>query len=1076
MPRRPLVPSLLAISSLTAAAHGQRQNSPVPPGSDSALFGQLKYRYIGPEGNRVSSVAGVPGDPRVYYAGAASGGIFKSDDGGIHWRPIFDDQPVASVGALAVAPSDPNVVWAGTGEPFIRSHISLGWGVYRSTDAGKSWSRMGLENTGRIGRIAIDPRNPDVVLVAALGHGYGPQPERGVFRTADGGKTWDRTLFVNDSTGAIDVVMDPHNPRIVFAATWQLEIHTWGRESGGAGSGIWKSTDEGVTWKRLAGHGLPETPVGKIGLAVAPGNSSRVYALIETGDGVPIHGKDAGKGELWRSDDGGDTWQLVSSDRQLAGRTQYYTRMAVAPDNENEAYFLSAFYSKTLDGGKTTIDLPNAEVPGGDHHDIWIDPTNADRQAVGHDGGISISINRGKSWNQVQLPVGQMYHVTVDNRIPYFVYGNRQDGPSAMGPSNTKFGQGEGSIPRGMFHSVAGGESGFATPDPEDPNTVWSSASGWGAAGGVVTRYDVRSGMAQDVEVWPEAPMGWPAGDVKYRFVWNFPLAVSPHDHNKVYVGSQVIHQTTDGGRSWQVISPDLTRNDKSRQGISGGLTPDNIGVEYAGVVMSIAESRLKSGLIWAGTNDGRVQLTRDGGKSWTDLSAGLPGMPPWGTIASIEPSRFDTGTAYLSVDGHQVNSRDPWIYRTTDYGKSWKLIVAGIPKSPLSYVHIVREDPVRKGLLYAGTEGGLYVSFDDGGSWQSMQNNLPHAPVYWLVVQEHFSDLVVATYGRGFWILDDITPLRQYAGELTAKEAELLAPRAAYRFRSVEAPFTVAYDPSAGQNPPYGASLNYWLKTESKDSVSFAIADAGGKTVRTFKGASKAGINRAWWDLRYDLTREAKLRTPPLYAPEITVADTGRNAPDGYRLGILAPPGTYTVKLTVGGKDHVQKLELRKDPASGGSEEEIKAQTVVLDDLRGTLEGVVEMINSIESTRAQLVALRGVLGSDSTRAALRTEADSLERKLIAVEEDLVQLRLTGRGQDDVRYPMKLMTRLGWLADGIAYSDFAPTAQQKEVLGVFKAQAAADRGRLTGLLDRDVAAFNAKLRERGVQNIVAGSR
>ena len=1067
---------LLALGALTGTARAQRAPAAAPARPDSALWSQLKYRYVGPEGNRVSAVAGVPGDPKVYYAGAASGGIFKSGDGGVHWQPIFDDQPVASVGALAVAPSDPNVVWAGTGEPFIRSHISVGWGVYKSTDAGKSWSRMGLENTGRIGRIAIDPHNPDIVLVAALGHAYGPQPERGVFRTTDGGKTWERTLFVNDSTGAIDLVMDPNNPRVLYAATWQIEIHTWGRESGGAGSGIWKSADEGVTWKRLTGHGLPETPVGKIGLAVARSNSNRVYALIETGDGVPVHGKDAGKGELWRSDDAGESWQLVSSDRQLAGRTQYYTRMAVAPDNENEAYFASAFYSKTLDGGKTTIDLPNPEVPGGDHHDIWIDPTDANRQAVGHDGGISISTNRGKSWLRVQPPVAQMYHVTVDNRIPYFVYGNRQDGPSAMGPSNSKLGTGEGTIPRSLFHSVAGGESGFATPDPEDPNTVWSSASGWGAAGGVVTRYDVRTGIAQDVEVWPEGPMGWPAGEIKYRFVWNFPLTISPNDHNKVYVGSQVIHQTTDGGRSWQPISPDLTRNDKSRMGVSGGLTPDNIGVEYAGVVMSIAESRLKPGLIWAGTNDGQVQLTRDGGKTWTNLSANLPGMPPWGTIANIEPSRYDTGTAYLTVDGHQVNNRDPWIYRTGDYGKSWKLIVSGIPKSPLSYAHIVREDPVRKGLLYAGTEGGLYVSFDDGESWQPLQSNLPHAPVYWIVVQEHFSDLVVATYGRGIWILDDITPVRRYAADLVAKDAELMAPRAAYRFRFVEGPFGVDYDASAGQNPPYGASLNYWLKAESKDSASFTVADAAGKTVRTFKGSTKAGINRAWWDLRYDQTREAKLRTAPLYASEITVADTGRNAPDGYRLNNLVPPGTYSVKLSVGGKAYTQKLEVRKDPNSGGSEEEIRAQTVVLDDLRGTLDGVVDMINTIEATRAQLVTLRRVLAADSTRKGLAAESDSVEQKLVAVEEDLVQLRLTGRGQDDVRYPMKLIARLGWLADGITASDFAPTSQQKEVLGVFKALAAADKGKLTELLTKEVAGFNQKLRERGVQNIVAGSR
>ncbi|HEV8197600.1 MAG TPA: hypothetical protein VGP87_13225 [Gemmatimonadales bacterium] len=1063
MPRRTLPVVLLALASLGTPA--QSQKAPAP---DTAQFSPLKFRYVGPEGNRVSSVAGVAGDPRTYYAGAASGGLFKSTDGGIHWAPIFDDQAVSSIGAISVAPSDPNVVWVGTGEPFIRSHISIGWGVFKSTDAGRTWTKMGLENTGRIARVVIDPRNPDLVYVAALGHAYGPQPDRGIFRSSDGGKTWEKTLFVNDSTGAIDLVMDPSNSRILYAATWQIEIHTWGRESGGAGSAIWKSVDGGTTWKRLSGHGLPETQVGKIGLAIARSNPNRIYALIETGDGVPVRGKDMGTGELWRSDDAGDNWEMVSHDRQLAGRTAYYSRMAVAPDNENEAYFLSAFYSKTLDGGRTTIDPPNAEIPGGDHHDIWIDPGDASRQVVGHDGGISISINRGKTWNQVQLPVAQMYHVTVDNRIPYNVYGNRQDGPSAVGPSNSKFGPGDGSIPRSMFHSVGGGESGWATPDPEDANIVWSSASGWGAAGGVVTRYDARTNMIQNVEVWPDGPMGSAAGDLKYRWVWNFPLTISPHDHNKVYVGSQYVHVTTDGGHSWKVISPDLTRNDKTRLQSSGGLTPDNIGVEYSGVVFAIAESRLKPGLLWVGTNDGQVQLSRDGGAAWTNLTANLPGLPTWGTIANIEPSRYDTATAYLAVDAHQANNRDPWIYKTTDYGKTWRLLTAGIPHNPLSYTHVVREDPVRRGLLYAGTEGGIYVSFDDGERWQPLQSNLPHAPVYWIVVQEHFNDLVVATYGRGFWIMDDITPLRELTPAVTAKELQLLAPRSAYRFRGPEGFFTVAYDPSSGQNPPYGAPLNYWLKAESKDSASFSVLDAGGKVVRTFKGPAKAGLNRVWWDLRFDQSRAAKLLTPPLYAPDISVGLAGRPAPDGVRLGVLAPPGTYTVKLSAAGQESTQPLTVLKDPGSGGSEADIRTQTALMSQLRSDLDSVVAMVNAIEVTRNQLVSLRNVLADDTTMAGIRTEADSLEQKLSAVEHDLVQLQLTGRGQDDVRYPMKLMGRIGWLADGVGGSDLAPTTQQVEVQRVLEEQMRATRTRLDALMQSEVASFNAKLaRKRG---------
>jgi photosystem II stability/assembly factor-like uncharacterized protein len=725
--------------------------------TDPALWKSLKFRHIGPEGNRVTSVSGVVGDPMTYYAGAASGGIFKTTDGGIHWSPIFDSMPVSSIGSLAVSASDHNVVWAGTGEPFIRSTISLGWGVYRSTDAGKTWAKMGLDLTGRIGRIAIDPRNPDNVLVAALGHAYGPQPERGIYRTTDGGKTWARTLFVNDSTGAIDVVMNPANPRIAYAATWQIEIHTWGRRSGGAGSGIWKTTDGGATWTRLK-NGLPTTQFGKVGLAVAPSNPDRVYALIETTDSEKLPGVETDSGELWRSDDGGDNWTVVSHDRELAGRTQYYSRMAVASDNDLEAYFATANFAKTLDGGKTTIDPPFAEIPGGDHHDIWIDPKDANRIAVSHDGGVSITVNRGKTWNQVQLPIAQIYHVTTDTKVPYYVYGNMQDGPSSRGPSNSR----AGGIARGMWHSVGGGESGWATPDPENPDLIWSTASGFGSVGGIVTRYDVKTGITNSVEVWPMATFGWGAADLKYRFVWTFPLTISPHDHNKVYVGSQHVHVTTDGGRNWREISPDLTRNDKSRQQASGGLTPDNVGVEYSGVVFAIAESRLKAGLLWVGTNDGLVHVSEDGGGSWKNVTANIPGLLPWGTISNIEASRFDASTAYLSVDGHQENNRDPWIYKTTDLGRTWKLIVNGIPKSPLSYVHQVKEDPVRRGLLYAGTENALYVSFDDGGSWQTLQNNLPHAPVHGITIQEHFNDLALATYGRGMWILDDITPLRQ--------------------------------------------------------------------------------------------------------------------------------------------------------------------------------------------------------------------------------------------------------------------------------------------------------------------------
>lgn len=1038
---------------------------------DSSTVAQLKWRHVGPEGNRVTSVTGVIGDRTTYYAGAASGGLWKTTDGGVHWDPIFDDQPVSSIGALAVAPSDPNVVWAGTGEPFIRSHISVGWGVFKSTDAGRHWTKMGLDNTGRVSRVVVHPTNPDIVYVAALGHLYGPQPEKGIYRTTDGGKTWDKVLFVNDSTGASELIMDPNNPRILYAGFWQVEVHTWSRVSGGAGSGIWKSVDGGTTWKRLTGNGLPTKPIGKIGLGMSKANSNRIYALIETGDGVPaVNLAEPDRGRLWRSDDGGAHWQLVSSDRQVAGRTHYYGRMGVAPDNPDEAYFLTANWAKTLDGGTTIIDPPFNEIPGGDHHDIWIDPTNANRMIVSHDGGISITENRGKSWNQIQLPIAQMYHVMVDNRIPYLLYGNRQDGPSTRGPSNSKL-QGFG-IPRGMWSSVGGGESGWATPDPVDSNLVWSSASGFGSGGGIVTRWDARTNLNTAVEVWPRATFGSAAEDVKYRFVWTFPLTISPHDHNTVYVGSQFVHVTTNGGRSWRVISPDLTRNDSSRMRASGGLTPDNIGVEYSGVVFAIAESKAKRGLIWAGTNDGKVQLTQDGGGTWTDVTANLPGAPAWGTISNIEPSSTDAGTAYLSIDAHQANSRDPFIYKTTDFGKTWKLLVNGIPRSPLSYVHVVREDPVRKGLLYAGTENGVYVSFNDGELWEPLQSNLPHAPVYWIVVQEHFNDLVIATYGRGFWILDDITPLRTLSSQLAAAPLDFFAPRPAYRFIGTDAPFAPAIDAAVGANPPFGASLNYWLKVAGTDSAEITIKDAAGTLVRTLKGPAQSGINRAWWDLRNELTKEVKLRTGPLFSPEIRYPPEGRTSPSMGRGNWMVAPGIYSVTVKVGDQQATQQLTVRKDPNSGGSEDEIRAQNVMATTIATDINGAAEMVNALEIIRSQILTLKASLGDDDQAKAVKLSVDSLDKKLTTVEEQLTQMRITGRGQDVVRWPFKLAEELLYLGQSITASDFGPTQQAGEVQQVLHEELARVRVQFDTVMKQDVEAFKQMLRAKNIQNVI----
>jgi hypothetical protein len=1037
-----------------------------------ALFDQLKYRHIGPQGNRIIAVVGVAGDLNVYYAGAASGGIWKSTDGGINWRPIFDNQPVSSVSALAIAPSDSEIIWAGTGETFIRSNISIGNGIYKSTDGGKTWIHMGLEKTGRIGRILIHPHNPDIVIAAALGHCYGPQPERGVFRTTNGGKTWERVLFVDENTGCSDVAMDSNNPRILFAGMWQVEIKTWGRWSGGPGSGVFMSKDGGETWKHLTGHGLPDPPLGKIAVAVAPNNSDRVYALIETGQ----------RGSLWRSDDGGENWKLVSHNRLLNERPHYYTRMAVAPDDYNEVYFPCNSMSVTYDGGET------AELIrwGGDNHDMWIDPSNSDRIMIGNDFAVMISTNHGKGWNRAVLPVAQIYHVAVDGQIPYFVYGNRQDGPSYRGPSNSLNRRG---IPSGLWMKVAGCECGFAIPDPVDNNIVWGGCFNAG-----LDRFDLRTGHSRSVRVWPKAPQGSPAALLKYRFNWNFPIAISPHDHNRVYVGSQHVHQTTDGGHSWKVISPDLSTNDASRMQDSGGLTIDNLGVEYGCVVFAIAESPLEDGVIWAGTNDGLVHVTRDGGTRWTNVTSNIPNLPPWGTVSNIEPSRHDNGTCYITVDFHQVNNRDPYVYRTKDYGKSWESISSDIPRSVFSYAHCVREDPLRKGMLYLGTENALYVSLNYGASWIPVQSNLPHAPVHWMTIQEHFNDLVVATYGRGFWILDDITPIQQLTPQVLGSDVHLFAPRHAYRFRSKTFNQFCPNDQCVGQNPPYGASINYYLKSAPKGDVEITILDEIGEKVRTLRGTKLAGINRVWWDLRHEPAQQPKLRTRPPGNPHVwdekrfkeftrqgwmPVISWGIG---GGLVGPLALPGIYTVKLVVDGNEFSQKLTVKKDPNSAGSEEDIRYQFVMALEIRDNINTVAESINRIEWIRKQIYDLREILKRDDRLAEVVTAADQLDEKLIEVEGYYFQGILAEGDLKSYRGPVKLYSQLATLADDVAgesigdvgggSGDFPPTTQKIEVHEELKIELANAQKMLNELIDKDIPAFNRLLKEANIPRIV----
>ena len=1057
-----LVATLIAVAALAA--------QPVSPDR----YEELRFRHIGPLGNRVTSVAGVPGDRNTYFAGAASGGLWKTDDAGLHWRSVFEDQPVHSIGAIAVAPSDAGIVWVGTGESSIRSNVSIGNGVWKSTDGGETWSHMGLEGTGRVGRVLIHPHDPDIVYVTALGHAYAPADERGVYRTMDGGETWERVLFVDENTGAYEMVMDPANPRKIIATMWDLELKTWNRDSGGPGSGLFMTMDGGDTWEELEGNGLPTGTLGKIAVCMSAGDSGRIYALIETSDGVPIEGYETDTGELWRSEDGGHTWNLTSYDHNLATRQAYYTRCGVNPEDRDEVYFLSSSYSVSLDGGathSTSNYLGDSNSPGWDLHDIWLDPSDGDRFLMAFDGGVAITENRGKSWYRVQLPIAQMYHVTADNAVPYNVMGNRQDGPSMHGPSNTRTAGfwSNGIITRGEWRDVGGGESGFATPDPTDPNIVWSSASGSGARGGIVVRYDVRTGQYRHVEVWPMSTGGWPAEDLRYRFQWTFPLLISPHDNETLYVTSQHVHRTRNRGQSWEEVSPDLTTNDKAKQVISGGLTPDNIGVEYCCVIYAFDESPVQEGVLWAGTNDGLMHVSRDGGDTWTDVTANIPNLPPDGVVRSIDASKWDVAKAYITIEHHQVGDFMPRAYKTEDFGETWTQITSGVDNYPVDYTRYLLEDPVRPGLLYLGTESNLYVSWDDGANWQPLMNNFPHTPVYGLVVQEHFNDLVIGTYGRGFWILDDLGPIQQMTDEIAASDAHLFEPRDAYRFRPVTEPMAMFEDWAAGENPPNGGSINYWLGGDGGGAVQLRIENADGETVRTLNGTNHAGINRVWWNFSGQGVDQIKLRTKPLFADWYPMPETFRSGGGGGFFGgggPLQPPGAYTVTLVVDGEDVGSRtLNVLKDPNSEGSLEDIRLQTLMVSEIMADRNRAAALVNRIELMRRQIYDLRPVLEEAGDAEDVIEAGEALDESLIAVESQLIQMRNTGGG-DGVRWPSMIVGQLSSLQGGVQTADFRPTDQAGEVHTILRQRLDDAESDLDAVIAGELAEFNRILQQR----------
>jgi photosystem II stability/assembly factor-like uncharacterized protein len=1049
-PRSALLAALvMALTSTAPAAQAQAV--------DPSTFAGLRFRHVGPEGNRAIAVVGEPGNPLVVLVGAASGGVWKTEDGGASWRPTFDDMDVQSIGSLAMAPSAPNEVWAGTGETFIiRPALAMGNGIYKSLDQGDTWTHMGLEEVGRIGRVVVHPRNSDVVYACALGHAYGDQEDRGVYRSRDGGRNWQKVLFVDQGTGCADLAIDPKRPDILFAGMWSLRVDPWKLDSGGTGGGVYVSRDGGDTWSKISGRGLPGAgeKVGKVSVDIAYSDPDRVYALLELEHPT-----------FYRSDDGGRSWRMVNRDHDLAERASYYTRFRVDTEDPDRIYFASVRFGMSQDGGATLASNPPRG--GGDTHDVWIDPTNARRFMVADDGGATITLNRGASFERVVLPIAQMYHVFTDNETPYNLYGNRQDGWSYKGPSNSR----QGGISVGHWSGVGGCESGFAIPDTAANNEVWS-----GCYDGGLEVFDPATGHARNVRVWPEAAYGWRPADLRYRWHWTFPVVISPHDNNTVYVGSQHVHRTRDKGASWQVVSPDLTLNDKSKQQDSGGMTTDNLMTFDGSVLYALAESPVQKDLLWSGSVDGQIHVTRNGGETWQNVSANLPGLPEYGQVSNLEPSRFDAGTAYAAVDFHQMANFDPFIYKTTDFGASWRRIDAGIERSPSSFVHVVREDPVRPGMLFAGTDNGVWFTLDDGAHWMRLRNNLPAAPVYWLTIQPHFHDLVVGTYGRGFWILDNITGLRALDAGVMESDFTLIPVLPAYRFQDIQSQKSTPSHVS-GQNPRDGAAIELWLGREAAGPVTVEIADADGVVVRTLSQRGVPGLNRIQWDLRYESPTAPRLRTPPPDMPWIQMEEDGTRRLrtwdldiSGGMIGPMVVPGTYTARVTAAGRTERTEVEVRKDPNTAGTVEEIRAQVTLSLMLRDNLEEMGRMIDRLEWLREQVEDLQELSRIDADAEAVAEAAATFRDKLLDVEGRLFDLNLSGAREDAFRAPMKLYGRMGALGSDVGRfsADFAPTGQQNEVYEVLKERFDEARELMDRLLQVDLPALNEQLRLRGV--------
>ena len=1042
---------LAVLVLLYGATTGQAQQAPTA--SESVIKG-LKWRSIGPHrGGRVTAVAGVPSQPNVYYFGATGGGVWKTTDAGINWEPISDEYlRTGSVGGIAVSESDPNVIYVGMGESPIRGNVSHGDGVYKSTDAGKTWTHSGLGDSRQIPRVRVHPRNSDIVYVAALGHVWGPNEQRGIFKSIDGGKNWKKVLSRGEKAGASDLILDPSNPNTIYAGFWEVYRKPWTLESGGPGSGIFKSTDAGETWAELTRNpGLPKGLVGKVGITVSPVNPERIWAIVEAEDGG-----------VFRSDNGGKNWTRVNEERRLRQRAWYYTRIYADPQNVEAVYVLNVSFYKSNDGGRTYSSIA---VPHGDNHDLWIAPNDSMRMINSNDGGANVSFNGGKSWTEQDQATAQFYRVATDNDFPYNIYGAQQDNSTVRIPSRTV----DGSIDTIHWFEVGGGESGWIAPSPKDSKIIFA-----GSYGGLLTRYNHHNGQQRDINPWPNNPMGWGTAELKYRFQWNFPIVFSPHDPNTLYCGAQVLFRTTNEGQSWQAISPDLTRNDKSKQISSGGpITRDNTSVEYYDTIFTVMESPVQKGVIWVGSDDGLVHITRDGGGKWDNVTPA--GIPEWIQINSIEASSFDSGTAYVAATMYKHDDYRPYLYKTSDYGKSWQKITTGIPDG--AFTRVIREDPNRRGLLYAGTETGIFVSFDGGANWQSLQSNLPVVPITDLAVHKREKDLIAATQGRSFWIIDDLTVLHQ-AAEIANAENYLFKPEDAYRIPGSGAPQSASS--SVGQNAPAGAVLYYYLKTRPAGEVSLEIADSAGKLIKKFSSGSggdqaaaapgdddgpgnrgagrlpaEQGLNRFVWDFRYpDATRFPGMI---LWAGETR--------------GPRAVPGTYQAKLTVDGKSTTTSFEVKADPRLESSKADLQRQFDLLIKIRDKLNEAHQAIIQIRDLRRQIDDISNRTKDQPSGKAIGDAASALKKNLTSVEEELYQTK-NQSNQDPLNYPIRLNNKLAALAGSIATADAAPTDQ---AVAVYEEVSKLIDGQLASLkttLSNDLPAFNRLVREQNVPAVL----